>query len=156
MALDSQQFPTQDTGSCWLLLQGLVLSFRDQEDGQNPWLASKQHASAKQEVRKNQKDWLISQPQGQWQSPLMVISTEPSLSRPTWIFLSIWELDLNIVVPSDLLDSWTFGTHDRSVKLLGYSTFHCHLSFLKMGTRVKKGQTLQVNNNISLASYVPH
>lgn len=31
---------------------------------------------------------------------------------PTWVFLSVWEFNLNIIVPRDLLDSGAFGAHD--------------------------------------------
>ena len=38
-------------------------------------------------------------------SSLISILLDGRLYTVNWIFLSIWELDLNIVVPSDLLDS---------------------------------------------------
>lgn len=42
---------------------------------------------------------------------------------PTWVLLSVWEFNLNTEIPSNLLDSGTFGAHDRSMEFLGYSTF---------------------------------
>jgi hypothetical protein len=74
-----------------------------------------------------------------------VIATE--LRGLTWVLLSVWELNLNIVISSDLLDSGTFGAHDRSMELLGYSTFHCHLSFLKREHKEKRAKVKFLKSN---------
>lgn len=46
-----------------------------------------------------------------------------------WVLLFVWEFNLNIIVPSDLLDSGTFGAHDRAMEFLGYGTLYGHLGF---------------------------
>lgn len=46
---------------------------------------------------------------------------------------------MNIIVPSDLLDSGTFGAHDRAMEFLGYGTLYGHLGFLgEEGTARRK------------------
>lgn len=68
---------------------------------------------------------------------LLPHSAQSSPLGPTWVLLSVWELNLNIIVPSYLLDSGTFGAHDGSMELLGYGTFYGHLGFLGAGGPVR-------------------
>lgn len=49
---------------------------------------------------------------------------------PTWVLLSVWEFNLNVMVASYLLDSGTFGAHDRAMELLGNGALYGHLGFL--------------------------
>lgn len=57
-----------------------------------------------------------------WEAPLLTKQNRAN-GGPTWVLLSVWEFNLNIEIPSNLLDSGTFGAHDRSMEFLGYSTF---------------------------------
>lgn len=54
----------------------------------------------------------------------------PRPTGPTWVLLSVRELNLHIVVPRNLLDPGTFGTHDGAMEFLGYGALHGHLGFL--------------------------
>lgn len=63
--------------------------------------------------------------------PTPPLPTQQSASwGPTWVFLSVWEFNLNIIVPRDLLDSGAFGAHDRPMEFLGYGALYGHLGFL--------------------------
>ena len=48
---------------------------------------------------------------------------------------SVWELDGDLKVLSDLLHFRTLGSHHSSVVLLGNDTFNGHLGFLKVSNR---------------------
>lgn len=62
----------------------------------------------------------------------------------TWVLFSVWEFNLNVIVPSNLLDFGTFGAHDRSMELLRYGAFYGHLGFL-WGDRAKRKQPAKVS-----------
>lgn len=47
--------------------------------------------------------------------------------------VSLGELDLDLVLPGDVLDAATFGPHDGTVVALGNGHLHAHLGLLLEG-----------------------
>lgn len=64
----------------------------------------------------------------------------PRPTGPTWVLLSVRELNLHIVVPRNLLDPGTFGTHDGPMEFLGYGALHGHLGFLGQARHAGEAQ----------------
>lgn len=65
---------------------------------------------------------------------LPILSVHPGQAFTLWV-LALWELNLYIVISSDLLDTRAFGTHDRTVELLNDHTLNGHLSVLEKRNR---------------------
>lgn len=57
--------------------------------------------------------------------------------------VSLGELDLDFVLPGDVLNAAAFGPHDGAVVALGDGHLHGHLRFLRKGKTVSLRLTLQ-------------